>query len=98
MASYIINGKWYEQKNNKFTKECERIVSAAAKLVEAQVREANYSMENYPTATDVSDRQCASDWVPPLLQLFLTCLIPNELKRLSLGHALVQAARPKTAL
>jgi len=96
--TYIINEKRHEEKKHMFNDECERIVMSAAKLVKAQVREAKYSLDEYPTASEVSDRQCASNWLPSLLPLFLSHLIPTELKRISLGHTLVQAARPKSAL
>ena len=39
MAGYTINDKWYSEKKKNIEEEAERLVSAAAKIVRAEIRE-----------------------------------------------------------
>ena len=55
MASRIINDKWYTDRRNNFVDDSVRIVLAAAKLVKAQIREAVFNQDQYPSATDFSN-------------------------------------------
>jgi len=95
MAEYIVNQKWYE--NQKHDKS-ENIVITAAKLLKTAIREADYSMENYPVCDDVKDPKRVREWMPNLLCLFLDNLINSESKKAGIGHSIVQAVRPKSVI
>jgi len=44
----------------------------------------------------MSDKQRLKQWLPDLLQDFLSTLVNNELKASAIGHSIVQAVRPNT--
>jgi hypothetical protein len=88
MASHILNDQWYANRDNDLNVESERIVSAAAQLIKASKRDANYTTDHYPLNSDFSERSVAKSWVPPLLSLFLQGLVCDELKQIALGHSM----------
>ncbi|XP_065911780.1 uncharacterized protein [Dysidea avara] len=98
MASYIINDKWYSEKKENTEEEAERIVSAAAKIIRAEIREINYDTTSYPTNEDVADVNKGREWIPLHLQTFLKIVIQSELKQNSIGHSIVQSARPRSVI
>ena len=98
MASLIINDKWYRDRESNIEEESRRIIVAAAKLVRNQLREQVFDTDSYPLDTSFSDIDQASKWLPELLNIFLNNIIGSELKRLSIGHAIVQAARPRSTI
>ena len=55
MASFIINSKWYSDQRENIGEETERIISAAAKLIRAQICETTFSKDYYPTSSEISD-------------------------------------------
>ena len=98
IAASIINDKWYNDRKMSMEDESFRIVTAAAKLIKSQIRESSYQMNEYPLTSDFNDVKYAKTWVPGLLTTFLENLIPQELKQVSIGHWVVQAARPKSVI
>ena len=52
MARYIINEKWCTEKKEGIEDEADRIVSAAAKINKAEIRERKYDSKSYPTSDD----------------------------------------------
>lgn len=48
MASRILNDQWYADRDKDVNVESERIVSAAAQLIKASIRDAIYDNEQYP--------------------------------------------------
>ncbi len=44
MAKYIINEKWYSEKKADIDDEAVRIVTAAAKIIRAEIRDGNYTV------------------------------------------------------
>jgi len=95
MGAYIINQKWHDDNKEDLT---EHIIVTAAKLLKATIREAQYETASYPTCEDIRDPQHAKQWMPSLLQVFLDHLISPEAKKVAVGHTIVQAVRPKTAI
>ena len=53
MVNYIVNDKWYESRKSDKTNEAERIVTTAAKVIMAEIREMNYDNLVYPTHDDI---------------------------------------------
>jgi hypothetical protein len=90
-CSFIVNDRWNKDRLNDASEESEHIVTVAAKLISAQIRERMVDVELYPTKSEMSsdDKKCT----PPLLQKFLQFVVPNQLKQVSLGQSIVQAAR-----
>jgi len=97
-AKRVINDKWYAEREHDMTKECERVVQTAAKLIKASIRETLFNTDDYPLTCTMRNRELAKEWVPPLLQLFLQTLICDEVKQIALGHCIVQGSRPRSAV
>ena len=72
------------------------IVKAAAKILIEKMRNMNYSKEEYPTLKeDISIED--NNWVPDLLNLFMSLIVPNKLKRTSLSQCIVQTSERNCA-
>ena len=76
MASYIL----YEQKR-KTGETKESLITAAAKLIEAELRDFDKMNKVYPTFNQLYDIEDQKEWVPESQQLLLSYLIPSELKQ-----------------
>ena len=76
MASYIL----YEQKR-KTGETKESLITAAAKLIEAELRDFDKMNKVYPTFNQLYDIENQKEWVPESQQLLLSYLIPSELKQ-----------------
>ena len=98
MANSIINDKWYSERKKDTEKEIERIVIAAAQIIREAIRESNYDLNSYPTTEDIADVDKGKEWIPHHLQTFLKMIMQSELKQNSIGHAIVQAARPRSVI
>ena len=55
MAGYTINDKWYLEKKENIVEEAECLVSAAAKIVRAEIRERIHYTKSYPTNEDIAN-------------------------------------------
>jgi hypothetical protein len=82
LASKIITGKWYEDRQVDFGKESERIVETVANLIKASLHETVYNTSEYPKASSMDDLQEGKQWVPPLLMSFMQTLMSHELKQM----------------
>ncbi len=98
MASAVINDKWYEERGKNLESDSRRITVAAAKLIRNQLRDTNYDMNSYPNSDALCDNEAARKWIPSLLMEFMDNLVSSDVKRVALCHAIVQAAKPKSAL
>ena len=98
MANYIINDKWYSDRNDDATNDAYRIIDAAAKVFEQRLGE-SFSKDEYPSVGDITDIDKGRDCLTPSLNALLARLIPsNCMKQVSIGQAIIQAMRPKTAM
>ena len=97
-ASRILSDKWYTERQDDEAKESLRVVYAAAKLIQAEIRDKQYNCTEYPETATFKDIKSAKAWIPPLLMKFLEIIVANELKQVALGHSIVQAARPKSSI
>ena len=96
MASYIINEKWYSEKKDDIQDEANRIVTAAAKIIKSAIRESKYDPKKYPTNDDIANAEQSKSWIPQHLQTLLMHIVPSKLKQSSIGHCIIQAARPRS--
>ena len=97
MAKFIINEKWQSSRNSTEDK-AEWIVSTAAKIIRDEIREKIYDCKSYPGNEDIACNNQSSQWVPNHLQTFLKLIIISEVKQNSIGHAIVQASRPRSVI
>jgi len=98
MASFILHEKWQSDRQQNVHDESVRVVSSAADLIINDIKEKQYVTDTYPTTTEISDTDKLKDWIPPLLLLLMDKIIPDEVKRLALCNAIVQAARPRSSI
>ena len=96
MCSFILNDKWYSDRDKDVTIESYRIVKSAAKLIAAEIRDLDCDLNHYSTANDIHADD--SKVVPPLLQLLMQILVPSPVKRAALSQCIMQAARPRSIL
>jgi len=53
MCSFIINDKWYAERNLDTEKESERIVRTAVKLIVSEIRSMQCDLDSYPTISEM---------------------------------------------
>jgi hypothetical protein len=95
-TKYIINEEWYRNRKEDLSSDSERIVQTAARLIATQIRAMTDNLAEYPSTADMSS--ASNNFVPSLLQLFLSTLITCELKQTAVGQCIVQAARPRSII
>ena len=98
MAEFIVNDKWYAERKKDTKEELERIVTAAAKIIREEIRESEFDLKSYPTNEDIADVSKGKEWIPRHLQTFLKTIVQTEIKQNSIGHAILQAARPRSVI
>ena len=71
-------------------------ILAAAKIITNDIREMEFSFEEYPSHEYIINEEDGNKWVPASLREFMKLIIPNKkVKSMSLSQCLVQAARPR---
>ena len=73
-ADFYLNEMWKGK-----GRDVEKIVTIAAKVIMAEIRETKYDTTNYPKSLDISD--ASRDWIPKLLKTFLQVLVRSDLKQ-----------------
>ena len=96
MIDYYLNDLWKEKRRKGKEKDAERIVMTASKVIMAEIREKKYDTSTNPKTTDI--RNTTGDWKPKLLKAFLQVLARSDLRQNSISQALVQAAKPSSAI
>ena len=75
-----------------------QIIKTAAKLIKCEINEKQCDLDVYPSFTNDN---MSTEYVTTLLNVFLAELITssgNEIKRASIGQAIMQSARPKSLI
>lgn len=98
MASYIVHEKWHSEKIENAQLEAERIVDTCAKLLKEEIREQKYSKEYYPSTSDIRDIDRGMEFLTPLMRIFIETMITNDIRRNSIGQALIQAVKPSSIM
>lgn len=78
-----------------------RLIEAAAKLIKTEIKLLSTSMEYYPSSSEIASEQENKKFLPSVLQHFLDIIIGTkacDLKKISIGQALVQASRPRSLI
>ncbi|GFR89265.1 hypothetical protein ElyMa_000790200 [Elysia marginata] len=100
-ASKILSDFHSDRKRSDHLEEKRRIVQAAAKLVRSDIKSIEIDNEFYPDVNSLDNVNSQRDCLPESLTLFLRTIISGkkkEVKAASLGQAIAQAARPRSAL
>ena len=93
-ANYVLR----EKKKEKEEDTKESIIKAAAKIIKSEIREIKKSNNYYPTNLEVQDLEACLEWIPDSLRILLKIIMPNLLKQTSIGHSIIQAARPRSII
>ena len=92
------SGSYLERKDN-VEEETECIYKIAALLIQAQIREAEYTLGSCLSNDEINNvNNCSRPKVPQLLETFLKTIISSELKQISIGQCIMQAARSRSAM
>lgn len=97
MATYIITEKWQSSRSS-IEDEAAWIVSTAAKIIRDEIREKIYDCKSHPGNEDIASISQSSQWILHHLQAFLKLIIISEVKQNSIGHAIIQASRPRSVI
>ena len=89
------SGTWTAESN---VEESKRLIAAAARLIQSEVKEKNYSKYCYPSNPTISESVTQKEWIPDLFNSLMATLIKDELKQAAICHSTVQAARPKSVI
>ena len=92
LCDLILSDQYFLSRTVGDFTEAEQIVTKAATLIMAEIRETEYDRAFYPTPDDIKGDGLR--YIPPLLQKLLQRLVNSPLKRTSLGQSIVQAAKP----
>ncbi|KAK6175982.1 hypothetical protein SNE40_014354 [Patella caerulea] len=98
MASFIISDSWYQERKANQLEDSERIMVAAAKLIREEIRQREYTKREYPNPYDLNDYDSLCEFLTPSLLKLLQTLMKNDLKMVSIGHAIVQCVRPRSVI
>ena len=80
MAKYILSEAWYNSRKEDKKEDAERIITAAAKLIMADIRQNKYDMDYYPTHNDIVSPE-EKGLRSKNFKMFLELLIISEIKR-----------------
>ena len=72
--------------------EKEQEIIAVANLIKNEIADISQS-DCYPLPTDLNDMDTLSSWIPPSLKKLLGIIIPNDLKKIAIGHAITAASQ-----
>ena len=93
-GSYILTNTSYAARKEVAEEKAERIIRTAAKIILDEIRSSKFTCEAYPTNEDIESIQQGKEWLPNYLRMFMELLIKYPLKQVSVGQAIVNAARP----
>ena len=94
----ILNDKWYADRNMDSAKESDRIITTAAKLIRASIRETVFCTEYYPSNEVIGNLSKVKEWMPHSVQILMQNLFNNELKQIAIGHSIVQACKTRSVI
>ena len=98
MVDFLINETWHAQRKESIAEASLRIVTTAAKFIQAEIRDSKYNMEYYPANEDIKNVERGKEWLPESLTAFLQVLVPSVTKQVSIGQCLLKAARPRSVI
>lgn len=99
-----ILSEFYKERNLEESQsdKCMRIVQTAAKLIRSEIKKMDSSSsDKYPSHDQLMEQNLALGYLPPTLQEMLGILFTGkdtDLKRASIGQAIMQGTRPRVIL
>ena len=78
-----------------------RVIETAAKLIQTDIKAVETRKDIYPSAEDISTPEKCLEYLPESLDMLLikTFVGKNtQLKQAAVGHAIMQAVRPKAVI
>ena len=94
MVDFLINETWHAQQKESIAEESPHIITTAAKMIQAEIRDSKGNMEYYPANEDIKYVEHGKEWLSES-QPFLQVLVPSVTKQVSIGQCLSKAARPR---
>ncbi|KAK3919247.1 Histone-lysine N-methyltransferase EZ1 [Frankliniella fusca] len=98
-ANKFVYDSWHEERNSRKESDRDRILRAAVKIINEDIRSRAYDMENYLIGGDLDEEYL----VPDSLRFFLSGLILSkstsrqvERTRETLAQSIMQASRPRS--
>ena len=70
-----------------------RIITTAAKLMRQEIQNIDLDTEYYTTTQEIKESTPQNKWCSPLLRMFLSKLVPNEIKIAAAGADLGKKSR-----
>ena len=99
LAKRIVTNMWHHERRENIEDECERIISAAAKLIRSAVKAAKFDCSEYPSEEDIKNVEKGKSWLPSHLKCFMQSLLPEiPLNQISFGQAIVHSLRPRSSI
>jgi len=89
-CNHSVSDAWYCFDDDDETVAVKKVKEAAT-LIGAQIREMEYSNDEYPNSSDLYLEKCKAD-VLSLLHVFINSLVQNVLKTVSIAQSLIQAS------
>jgi len=90
MCSTVVSEKWHSDQVDSIADRSECVIRTAAKLIVSHIQETEYNISIYPSTADMTDSNV--NFVPPLLNVFVSTITACKLKQSFIGQAVVQAA------
>ena len=96
--AYLVNDRWFANREEKAEDESERIITLPAKLILADIRSTDFDCSCYPLNETIENGEKGKEWLPKLLRVFVEKLIKNPLRQVSVGQCIVNVTRTKSSL
>ena len=96
-VAYLVNARWFANREEKAEDESERIITLAAKLILADIRSTHFDCSYYPLNETIENVEKGKEWLPKLLGVFVEKLIKNPLHQVSVGQCIVNVTRTKSS-
>jgi len=74
-CNHLVSDAWYRSDDDEDTVAVKKVKEAAT-LIRVQIREMEYSNDEYSNSSDLYLEKCKAD-VPSLLHVFINSLVPN---------------------
>ncbi|KAJ8043553.1 hypothetical protein HOLleu_10691 [Holothuria leucospilota] len=97
-ADSILTNKWYNDRKDDPKDDAVRVITAAAELLKSSIRTTAFDVDHYPKNELIEDHEKGFEWLPELLRVFLGKLINHSLRRVSIGHSIIYATRPRSSI
>lgn len=100
-ASNILKKFYKSSKLDNIEEEKLRLVQTAAELIRSEIKSMECIGDTFPSTDDIASQKKNSEFIPDTLHLFLKTIFSEkqcERKRLAIGQAIIQAARPRSLL